>query len=125
MKKILALIMALALVMGLAVTAFAADSYSITITPGTVPEGGDVTGVTYTAYKLLDANITTLIAAVVLLFFGTGSVQGFAKTLLLGVVVSMFSAVLVTRFLMNNIVALGAKNVKLFMAVKAEKEEQA
>ncbi len=74
---------------------------------------------------VLDANITTLIAAVVLLFFGTGSVQGFAKTLLLGVVVSMFSAVLVTRFLMNNIVALGAKNVKLFMAVKAEKEEQA
>ena len=56
MKKILALIMALALVMGLAVTASAA---TITITPGTVPEGGDVTGVTYTAYKLLDANITT------------------------------------------------------------------
>lgn len=56
MKKILALIMALALVMGLAVTASAA---SITITPGTVPEGGDVENVTYTAYKLLDANITT------------------------------------------------------------------
>ena len=55
MKKILALIMALALVMGLAVTASAA---TITITPGTVPEGGDVTGVSYTAYKLLDANIT-------------------------------------------------------------------
>ena len=56
MKKILALIMALALVMGLAVTASAA---SITITPGTVPEGGNAAGVTYTAYKLLDANITT------------------------------------------------------------------
>ena len=55
MKKILALIMALALVMGLAVTASAA---SITITPGTVPEGGNVENVTYTAYKLLDANIT-------------------------------------------------------------------
>ena len=73
---------------------------------------------------VLDANITTLIAAVVLLFFGTGSVQGFAKTLLLGVVVSMFSAVLVTRFLMRNFVNVGANKPGLFMAVKAQKEVQ-
>ena len=73
---------------------------------------------------ILDANVTTLIAAVVLMFFGTGSIQGFAKTLLLGVLVSMFTAVVVTRFLMKNIVNLGAASTKLFAAVKAVKEEQ-
>lgn len=71
---------------------------------------------------VLDANVTTLIAALVLLFFGTGSIQGFAKTLLLGVVTSMFTAVIVTRFLMKNIANLGVTNVKLFTSVKAAKE---
>ena len=74
---------------------------------------------------ILDANITTLIAAVVLLYFGTGSIQGFAKTLLLGVVVSMFSAIMVTRFLMNRFVNAGATNVSLYTKVKAEKEVEA
>jgi protein-export membrane protein SecD len=74
---------------------------------------------------ILDANVTTLIAAIVLMFFGTGSIQGFAKTLLLGVITSMFTAVVVTRFLMKNIVNLGVKNSRLFTAAaKAEKEEQ-
>ena len=73
---------------------------------------------------ILDANVTTMIAGVVLLVYGTGSIQGFAKTLLLGVVVSLFTAVIVTRFLMKNIVAAGVKNVKLFTAVPAKKEEQ-
>ena len=74
---------------------------------------------------VLDGNITTLIAAVVLLIYGTGSIQGFAKTLLLSVVVSMFTAIMVTRFLMKNIVNLGVTNEKLFTSgVKAVKEEQ-
>jgi len=74
---------------------------------------------------VLDANITTLIAAVVLLIYGTGSIQGFAKTLLLGVVVSMFTAIVVTRFLMRQIINLGVANEKLFTSgVKAVKEEQ-
>ncbi|MEG2251969.1 MAG: protein translocase subunit SecD, partial [Clostridia bacterium] len=55
---------------------------------------------------VLDANITTIIAAVVLLFFGTGSVQGFATTLLLGVLTSMLSAILVTRFLLTRFVRI-------------------
>ncbi len=71
---------------------------------------------------ILDANVTTLIAAVVLLIFGTGSIQGFAKTLLLGVVVSMFSAILVTRFLMNRFVNAGASNIGLYTKVNAGKE---
>ena len=55
---------------------------------------------------ILDSNITTLIAAIVLLIFGTGSIQGFAKTLLLGVLVSMFTAIVITRVLVNNITKL-------------------
>ena len=72
---------------------------------------------------VLDANVTTLIAAVVLLIFGTGSIQGFAKTLLLGVVVSMLSAILITRFLMNRFVNVGATNAALY--TKPGKEVEA
>ena len=71
---------------------------------------------------VLDANITTLIAAIVLLIFGTGSIQGFAKTLLLGVVVSMLSAILITRFLMNRFVNAGATSMNLYTKVNAGKE---
>ena len=71
---------------------------------------------------ILDANVTTLIAAVVLLFFGTGSIQGFAKTRLLGVIVSMFTAIMVTRFLMNRFVNAGATDISLYTRVKAGKE---
>ncbi len=74
---------------------------------------------------VLDANVTTLIAAIVLLIFGTGSIQGFAKTLLLGVVVSMITAILVTRFLMNRFVGAGATKISLYTKVPAEKEVQA
>ena len=74
---------------------------------------------------ILDANVTTLIAAIVLLIFGTGSIQGFAKTLLLGVVVSMFTAIMVTRFLMNRFVNVGATNTNLYAKVNVEKEVEA
>ncbi len=74
---------------------------------------------------ILDSNITTLIAGAVLLVYGTGSIQGFAKTLLLGVVVSMFSAILVTRFLMNRFVNAGCVKAGLYTRISAEKEVQA
>ncbi|MCH5286813.1 MAG: protein translocase subunit SecD [Christensenellaceae bacterium] len=74
---------------------------------------------------ILDANVTTLIASIVLMYFGTGSIQGFAKTLLLGVITSMFTAIIVTRFLMKQIVALNNWDVKLFTSgVQTRKEEQ-
>ena len=74
---------------------------------------------------VLDANVTTLIAAIVLLGYGTGSIQGFAKTLLLSVITSMFTAVIVTRFLMKNVANLGKLDAKLFTSgLKAQKEEQ-
>ena len=46
---------------------------------------------------IVDANITTLIAAIVLFIFGTGPVKGFAVTLSIGIVTSMFTAIMVTR----------------------------
>ncbi len=52
-------------------------------------------------WTILDSNITTLLATVVLFQFGTGSVQGFAVTLAVGIVVSMFSALVVTRYLLK------------------------
>ncbi len=55
---------------------------------------------------ILDANVTTIIAAAVLLVYGTGSIQGFGITLGLSVLVSMMTAVAVSRFLMKNLVAL-------------------
>jgi len=64
---------------------------------------------------VLDANVTTIIAAIVLLFFGTGSVQGFATTLLLGVIASMLTAILVTRFLLTHTVTI-FKNPSLYVA---------
>jgi len=69
---------------------------------------------------IIDANVTTIIAAVVLLMFGTGSVQGFATTLLLGVITSMISAIVVTRFLLTRFVRVFS-NPKLFVAVKEAK----
>ena len=66
---------------------------------------------------ILDANVTTLIASVVLWNFGTGSVQGFAKTLFIGVVISLFTALVVTRVLLNAFVAFKV-SPKLFGAAK-------
>ncbi len=64
---------------------------------------------------VLDANVTTIIAAIVLLFFGTGSVQGFAATLLLGVIASMLTAIIVTRFLLTRTVTI-FKNPELYVS---------
>ena len=59
---------------------------------------------------IADANITTLIAALMLFSFGTGPIQGFAVTLSLGIICSMFTAIMVTRGLVN--LLFGGKNLK-------------
>lgn len=56
---------------------------------------------------ILDGNITTLIAAIVLYGLGSGSVKGFAQTLAMGVVVSMFTALVITRLIINAFIAIG------------------
>ena len=83
------------------------------------------TGFKHALSAIIDANVTTIIAAIVLMIFGTGSVQGFAKTLLLGVIVSMFSALLITRILMKHIIQLKNWNTTAFTApIKAAKEDK-
>ena len=67
---------------------------------------------------ILDGNITTLIAACVLLFLGPGSVKGFAQTLALGIVLSMFTSLVVTRYVLLAFYELGAKNPKLYGVAK-------
>lgn len=54
---------------------------------------------------IFDSNITTIIAAAVLFCFGTGSIKGFAITLGLGVIISMFSAITLTQFMLKNLIA--------------------
>lgn len=63
---------------------------------------------------VLDSNITTLIAAVVLYYFGTGSVRGFAMTLLIGVILSFLSAIFITKFFLDRLVKLGVTNPALY-----------
>ena len=70
---------------------------------------------------IIDGNITTLIAAVVLLFLGPGSVKGFAQTLALGIVLSMFTSLVVTRYVLYAFYALGLKNEKLYGVGKERK----
>lgn len=63
---------------------------------------------------IVDSNITTLIAAVVLYVVGAGLIKGFAITLGLGIIVSMFTAIFVTKFLLKQVVELFGKNPKLY-----------
>lgn len=70
---------------------------------------------------ILDGNITTLIAAFVLMMLGTGSIKGFANTLVIGIILSMFTALVITRMLLNAVVDLGATNKKLFGQAKEVK----
>ncbi len=58
-------------------------------------------------WAILDANITTIIACVVLYFFGSGSIKGFALTLFIGVLISLFTALIVSRALLNLGVGMG------------------
>ena len=67
---------------------------------------------------IVDGNITTLIAAAVLGVIGSGTVKGFATTLALGVVLSMFTALVVTRTIMRCFLALGFEDEKLYGRAK-------
>lgn len=64
---------------------------------------------------IIDSNVTTIIAAVVLYAFGTGSVRGFALTLGIGVATSLFTAVFVTHKLLDIFADIGIKNQKLYV----------
>lgn len=70
---------------------------------------------------ILDGNITTLIAAAVLAWKGTGSIQGFAQTLALGIVLSMFTALVISRLLINAVYTLGVRDEKYYGKAKEVK----
>lgn len=67
-------------------------------------------------WAILDANITTVIACVVLYIFGSGTIKGFATTLLIGVVISLFTALVITRALLNLGVGAGITSLNAYKA---------
>lgn len=71
---------------------------------------------------IVDSNITTMIAAAVLYVFGTGTIKGFAITLFIGTLVSMFTAITVTKFLLRQMIGFNFKNPKLYSGVKGGKQ---
>ena len=71
------------------------------IAAGNTPQGSIHAGYDKALSSIADANITTLIAAIVLFAFGTGPIKGFAVTLTLGIVTSMFTAIVGTRTIVN------------------------
>lgn len=70
---------------------------------------------------ILDGNVTTLIAAAVLGIMGSGSIRGFALTLAIGILVSMFTALVITKWILNCCVALGVENPKVYGIGKERK----
>ena len=77
---------------------------------GSPPQSAISAGYDKALSSIADANITTLIAAIVLFAFGTGAIKGFAITLSLGIVTSMFTAIVGTRAVVN--LAFGGRNIK-------------
>lgn len=70
---------------------------------------------------ILDGNITTLIAAAVLGLRGSGSVKGFASTLAIGIVLSMFTCMVITKLLIQAVYAIGFQNEKLYGKARERK----
>lgn len=79
------------------------------------------TGFQKATSAIVDGNITTLIAAAVLGAMGTGSVKGFAMTLALGIVLSMFTALVVSRLITNAFYAVGLRDEKYYGRQKERK----
>lgn len=70
---------------------------------------------------ILDGNITTLIAAIVLMALGSGTVKGFAYTLMIGIVLSMFSSLAVARWILYALYGIGFKSEKFYGRNKQRK----
>ncbi len=72
---------------------------------------------------VIDSNVTTIISAVILWVLGTGTIKGFGITLFIGIVVSMFSAIFVTKFLLKQMIGMNVKNTWLYgVSNKKDKE---
>ncbi|MCR4739863.1 MAG: protein translocase subunit SecD [Lachnospiraceae bacterium] len=91
-----------------------------------IADGKSVKAAVKTGYEkalsaIIDGNVTTLIAAIVLAILGTGPIKGFAATLAIGIIVSMFTALIVTKALINALIELGIKDEKFFGKAKSGK----
>ena len=91
------------------------------ITAGSSVRNAVKSGFSKALSAILDGNITTLIATVVLMILGSGSIKGFANTLMLGILLSMFTALVVTKVLLNIAVNLGIKSPKVYGKAKPPK----
>lgn len=91
------------------------------IAAGRSVRGAIKTGFQKATSAILDGNITTLVAAAVLGIMGTGSVKGFAMTLALGVILSMFTALIISRLIVNALFAIGFKDEKFYGRQKERK----
>ncbi len=67
---------------------------------------------------IVDGNVTTIIAAIVLYFLGSGTVKGFAQTLAIGIILSMITALFVTKFILNAFFAIGCDKVGMYGSKK-------
>ncbi len=88
------------------------------IAAGSSVKGAIKTGFQKALSAILDGNITTLIAAFVLNLMGTGSVKGFAQTLALGIVLSMITALVISRLIVNALYAVGFRDEKYYGKAK-------
>ncbi|MDE7406735.1 MAG: protein translocase subunit SecD, partial [Clostridiales bacterium] len=74
-------------------------------------------------FAILDSNVTTVIACVLLMLLGTGSISGFALTLLVGVLISLFTALVVSRALLKYFINLNSYNAKLYRLKRGKQFE--
>lgn len=91
-----------------------------------IAEGKSVRGALRTGFQkamsaIIDGNVTTLIAAAVLWMRGSGTVKGFAQTLAIGIVISMFTALVVTRLVIFAMYAVGLRKETLYYKAKKER----
>ncbi|HIY01327.1 MAG TPA: protein translocase subunit SecD [Candidatus Blautia faecipullorum] len=91
------------------------------ITAGASVKGAIKGGFSKAFSAIFDGNITTLIAALVLMWLGSGTVKGFAYTLALGIVVSMFTALVVSRLVVNALYSVGVRDEKFYGRAKERK----
>ncbi|MGH8756091.1 MAG: protein translocase subunit SecD, partial [Burkholderiales bacterium] len=91
---------------------------------GTTPQAAIAAGYQRAFGTILDSNVTTLIAGIALFMFGSGPVRGFAVVLCLGILTSMFSAVMVSRSMVNLVYGSRRKLVKLSIGQVWKPEQQ-
>ncbi|WP_297635761.1 protein translocase subunit SecD [uncultured Clostridium sp.] len=92
---------------------------------GITPKSAIKRGYQNAMSSIIDSNMTTMIAALILYFFGTGSVKGFAITLMIGIIVSLFTGLIVTKFLLDLAYDMGILRKLSAFRVKKEVKNNA